>query len=999
MNKLIAKILIFCMLLCTLSMPAFASAQRYVVTGSFDGASSGDSVSIFVLKDNVTMDSLADASGSIMDRVYLVNAGITNADGSFAINITINPDALENTCVLTCNGVRQIGTLRSYIKSENIHYIYVSPTAAGGSGTLADPYGSIASALDDAKSITAEGCSAEIKLMGGEYRLTERLQLYNVNNTNPDARIRISPASEEDKVVLSGMKHLPADMFTKVTDSQILAKIPENARGKVYSIDLLSAGFTKDQISFMYSLSGGEYGSSVIRSAKPPVLYLNGKRQRVAQYPNEGWLSTTQVGNESDGSPWLISPEAVPDSWSNAYISGFLLESYRVKYGKIESIEGDKLILDGSDTLWSNDNTGDGIADYGPRFVISNILETMDMPGEWCIDEAAGVMYYFAPHTITDEDVLEIPYLDDVIFVSRTNSLTLENLEIKGSRTSNAIYAGNVDNLKILNCSIHAAATNGIFVSNGTDTLIDGCNVYDTGARGIHVYGGADIQNLIPGNNTVSNNHVYDYSNNPSLGSNNMGIALGRGDNLASMGDVAEHNLIHGSKFAGAVIYGGMDNTVRLNEMYNVISDTEDAGVVYSGRRWNEYGNLVSNNFIHDYKNNYTQRYRNRAIYWDDYQSGQTAEGNIIVSDGTIGAEGILSIGSDNVIRGNIFYNVPSGISLSDRNSWTLNFAPGEFPYNSFADMPPVGYEHYDEITALKNKIDADPTHMVYDALAENNLLVDSTMNVSAGLYQGKDINNVVLSGVDVFASADDMNYTIKADIAGSYGLTEDIPTEDKFDMDSIGIQKDVPFTDHEFELMYPANGGKVSDDKIFLTWEQAVFADRYDYVIATDASLSNVVSRGSTRETFVSAELQNGTYYWQVKAVNTSRNMGTEWYNSNSVHSFTVTDGMPLEFIDAGTNMADTASFDVNYTLYNKSSSAEVCTVIAAVYAPEEDVLIASKTLSGESVDALAAKSGKFSFNLSETPEKIRIKVFAFSSLQELVPVSYHVELKGGVK
>ncbi len=1005
MKKTIANILILCILMCSLSTISFASQiadEEYTVSGVFKNVGGGKSVSLFVLNDGVTIDFLDAAEGSIMDKICHVDVGITSADGRFSIPVTVSADILDNACVFTCDGVRQTGILKNYIKKLRVERIYVSSDAVGGTGTVDDPYGSVNDAFAAANDLYVQGYNVEVLFNDGEYYTTETLSLTQANTT--DTYMKIAPVSSEGKVVISGMKKLSNDALNIVTDSDILARLPENSRGKVYSVDLLSQGFDLDKVRFMYSLDGSTNGAGTSRAALPPSLYLNGKRQSVAKYPNQDWITTTNVGNDSNGRPWLGSYTEDMTGWENAYVMGFLFESFRVKYAKAEEItEGiltQKLVLDGTGTLWTNDQNGDRITDFGPRYIVCNIIEEMDVPGEWCIDETNGIMYYFAPYALTCDDVLEIPYTSTLISASKVNNLTIENLELKGSRTGSIIAAQKCENLKILNCNIHSAAKMGVSLASCKNSVVDSCNVYDIGSKAIYTYGGADVQNLIGGNNVISNNHVYDYSNNPSFGSANMGISIGRGDSINTMGDIAENNLIHVGKYAGGVIYGGMDNIIRLNEIYNVITDTQDAGAIYAGRRWNEYGNVLANNFIHDFSFRYKPRYTNRAIYWDDYQSGQTAVGNIIVSDNSQNTNGILTIGADNVIRGNILVNTQNGIRLGDRLSWDMNFVPGTDPYTTFEDLPPEESEHYDKIMALKAKIDADPHSMPYDALAENNVLVNSTMSVSEGFYEGKNINTVSLSGNDVFVNAADMDYTLKASVVSANGITEDVPSETNFDMDSIGIQKDVPFTNHEFSLMYPANGGKLAKDGVILTWEEAVFADRYDYVISRNAEMTDVVKSGSTRETFVVPSLENGTYYWQVTAVNTSRNMGRSWNNENGVCSFTVSDAMPLEIIDikltedgkAVAPSADVKNFDVNYTVYNKNTNEISFTAIAAIFRKDSNSLISAHVADEKIISKGNCITDTIDFALASAinTDDFYIRVFVLDNLEKLSPKSY---------
>ena len=53
-----------------------------------------------------------------------------------------------------------------------------------------------------------------------------------------------------------------------------------------------------------------------------------------------------------------------------------------------------------------------------------------------------------------------------------------------------AARAGDVEAVRVLNCSVFAVGRDGIIL-NGTDSTISRCNVHDTGCGGIKTTGGA----------------------------------------------------------------------------------------------------------------------------------------------------------------------------------------------------------------------------------------------------------------------------------------------------------------------------------------------------------------------------------------------------------------------------------------------------------------------------------------------------------------------------
>ena len=104
---------------------------------------------------------------------------------------------------------------------------------------------------------------------------------------------------------------------------------------------------------------------------------------------------------------------------------------------------------------------------------------------------------------------------------------------------------------------------------------------------------------------------------------------------------------------------------------------------------------------------------------------------------------------------------------------------------------------------------------------------------------------------------------------------------EDNFDMSMIGIQKDVwdpknPLD--SFRHIYPKNGEENLYNKdVVLNWEPALFADEYDWVLATDPEFKNIVNQGTTVFEYAKVgDLDLGkSYYWKVKARNVTKQMG----------------------------------------------------------------------------------------------------------------------------
>ena len=93
--------------------------------------------------------------------------------------------------------------------------------------------------------------------------------------------------------------------------------------------------------------------------------------------------------------------------------------------------------------------------------------------------------------------------------------------------------------------------------------------------------------------------------------------------------------------------------------------------------------------------------------------------------------------------------------------------------------------------------------------------------------------------------------------------------------------------------MLYPANGAAVSKEGLMLMWQEAFGAHEYLVEIATDRDFKDVVFSQKARYNHIDASkaklYKNGTYYWRVYAVNTSKNQASIWLSDYAEGSFDI--------------------------------------------------------------------------------------------------------------
>jgi len=159
------------------------------------------------------------------------------------------------------------------------------------------------------------------------------------------------------------------------------------------------------------------------------------------------------------------------------------------------------------------------------------------------------------------------------------------------------------------------------------------------------------------------------------------------------VGHVVRHNLIHDAPDS-AILLGGNEHTIELNEIHDVCAFSSDTGAIYTGRDWGARGNVIRHNFVHDIATSF-EGYGVHGVYLDDCVSGIRVEGNVLyrITGHAIQHGG----GSDNVMINNVMARCGDGLSADQRCHDGLsrgmpNHTPGD-SWNLLEKLQDVGYQ------------------------------------------------------------------------------------------------------------------------------------------------------------------------------------------------------------------------------------------------------------------------------------------------------------------
>ncbi len=468
-----------------------------------------------------------------------------------------------------------------------------------------------------------------VEILAGDYELEEPLA-FGPEDCGKGASRTIWRARKGDAVRLLGGKILRD--WQVVTDPAVLEKFEPEVRGKIYQTDLKAAGML-------------EYGSPDSGGAE---LFFGHQPMQLSRYPNEGFVKITGLLNEKptvlhgikgDLSGKFQFEDTRINRWSvekDPWVHGYWFWDWSEQRHKIKSIDANVLEVEPP-------YHGYGYR-LGQWFYGFNLLCEIDRPGEYYIDRAAGVLYFYPPGLPETSESL-LSRLDSLILIGDGSGLTIRGFLLEGCR-KDAIMVQNGKDVLIAASAIRNIGGTAVNISGGENCGVQGCDISTAGAGGISLSGG-DREKLVPAGHFADNNHIHHFAR--------IQRVYQPGISLNGVGNRATHNLIAHAPHMGMGFYGN-DHLIEFNEIDDVCYESNDAGAIYTGRNWTMRGNMIRYNYLHDIEG--FEKKGCVGIYLDDMFASADMIGNIFLR---VTRAAMIGGGRDNSILNNIFVDcVPS---------------------------------------------------------------------------------------------------------------------------------------------------------------------------------------------------------------------------------------------------------------------------------------------------------------------------------------------------
>ena len=629
---------------------------------------------------------------------------------------------------------------------------------------------------------------------------------------------RIKPSKDVRVIFKNGTYYLPNTIqFSEKDNLNSQASVSYIAENEGKAI---ISGGSRIEVQWK-PYRNGIYVTEVRSNSNIDQLYINGKRQEMARYPNaqqnkivfDAWdLNHNPV---ADSVADAILPSRIA-SWENP-TGGFIHAMHAYLWGDMHWLIKNKqtnheLELEGG---WQNNRP----SPMHPVFrMVENIFEELDAPGEWYFNKKENKLYYI-PDTNTNlkNAIVEIVRLNHLIEFNGSIEKPIRNIHLKGfvfrhtARTfmenkepllrsdwtvyrGGAIVYNGAEDCQINDCEFDQVGGNTIMVNNYNKNIqIKGCYIHHSGASGVVFVGDtSSVRNALFGYQP-QHYAILDLTKGPKnknyptdcLVEDCIITMTGRVEKQTSPIQISmahkirvNHCSIYDVPRAGINIsegtFGG--HVIENSDIFNTVLETGDHGSFNSwgrDRYWSpdqqsvhvEVAKNRSLPFLDMLEPNIIRHNRWRCDHgWDidldDGSSQYRIYDNLLLKGGLKLREGYDRIVTNNVIINNTIHP----------HVW-FELSDDVIKHN-------IVFERYNEIM-MDNTVGVNKR---WGKLIDSNFFVCDSSQMRAFLKNGADSNSV--NGDPLFINPNKANFSVKP---GSKATTIGFVN---FDMNSFGVIK-----------------------------------------------------------------------------------------------------------------------------------------------------------------------------------------------------------------
>lgn len=753
-------------------------------------------------------------------------------------------------------------------------------------------------------------------LREGTYPILNTLEFNEADSGTDTAGVKWQGYEGENVRFVGGVSLNPAD-FKPVTDKKTLKRLSKDAQGKVYYYDLSKKGIKPGD--FLTGAQNDNFFTNMYDVTVGNVLVVNNNYEQRGRYPN---AYAAEVSHETpNGSKYIIYETERGTRWDTAdkaWLWTLFDQGYRADMYKISEIDTEERKIYPEKSF---------ITSYrgGWLWYITNLLEEVDMPGEWYSDLSTKKLYYYPRDDFKNSEILFSTKTDSLVKMNKTKNIVFSNIELEATCGNGFTIIDGVGN-KIEKCKFENIGHHGVEVTcsdiagTGNNGISD-CDFYNIGFAGV-IFRGGDREGLTPQNDYVENSI---FENCTMETHDQVSSVMTDG----TVGVRISNCLIHNDD-SPAIWMGGNDDYIEYNEIYNVVRTTSDYGALYGDARGAQrQGVTLYYNYLHDiigrfeaspkqgaYNPNFTMgfyadagrnmgaRVNNNAfvnvtapIFFAQNQN-MTARGNIIIDNESEGIHTYMSTTTQANVREALQAKFEKWLE-----DGTFEESTGKSDANAAGAIDMILYRSY-QMAPEFNDETKDNYYLKYpwlekflynhpfevrDVLIKDNAIFNTWTGIESPNAQSdyiKTVDNYVV------------NETVTTDTNSNYDrldkgmkiAAENLPNFEVWNPRDAGVKR-TGMKVGNFSTTYPVNGSTdIDPDDFMLVWDYARGADEYRVLVATDAEFKNIVFDKKTCHRGIKVDnLEFGTkkYYWKVIASPFSEKFTGNPENINGTQSF----------------------------------------------------------------------------------------------------------------
>lgn len=793
--------------------------------------------------------------------------------------------------------------------------IYVAPNGNDlAAGTLDAPLATLQGAVDRVEKVKNDNIGVNVIFRGGEYFTDKTVRMTKIHSGTKKAPITFMAYGDE-KPIISGATAINTEDFARV-EGEMYKRLPKESRDFVGVVDLKKKGIkSMTQFTAETPISGMNAGSWSGRKSKTGFVatelydvnvefYFNDRSMSLAEWPNgsDRWMTIKEAPNN-----WTakIDSKGRMKNWANAeypIIAGYPDSdwSYVEVPVKKFDIENDMVIFEkpgpnekdyGSTTMGT---VGDRLK-VGKSLSIQNLIEELDVPGEFYVDYENLKLYFYPPYSTLGIDMRLAAGENVLLKMEDTDYVTFKGITFEKNRKE-LIEMEDCDYVNFYSCVFRHCALSAVdMINNCKNVNIDGCDFISNGVCSVKIneymfeqlnLDNDDIVELNPQNVVVNNCVFYDIS---TQARGYAGIKVG------GVGNSITNSLLHECK-SGVIYYSGNDHKFNNNEIYNVLKVAKDQGAVYAGRSVVFAGNEIGFNNFHDIDTTSELAGYAICVYNDDSLGSNSIHHNIFRN---VEMPFQVSGTPDTLIHSNIIVCNETAGNLGSHGSFgnsfyssNTNFMQSQLPtvaaLDAFDKYKNIFKPFYVEDRAsYGSRYD---TNLFYGNHIEYPTIGGGWTSLGLGHWDNMFLNDSQSEAI--FNNPDNNDYTIKSDCV----LPEQYETLKEIKLENIGIyeseyRKDALQKLSDFRLYSPYDyTSQISGSAVFLQWEACHNADEYVVEIALDEDFKKIV--GEYRAIFNYAWIDDlddelTEYFWRVYAVSKSQKNPEKKLNSDGARRF----------------------------------------------------------------------------------------------------------------